>query len=178
MKRASLKLKKSLSEKCWRWCRLAYLKVLRMDDSPEKIAQSAALGAFIGIMPTLGVGIILCLIGSFIFRLNKASTILGSCIMNPITTPIFWSLSMTVGGLIFWQDTASVLAHGTNVAALSENFGSVSLIFVTGNTVIASIGAAMMYFFVKKMVIRHRARKAEKLLRKTGVNSAETERAA
>jgi uncharacterized protein (DUF2062 family) len=155
-------LKKRPVAKIKRLCRLGYLKILRLDDPPEKIAQGAALGAFIGLMPTLGVGILLCIICSFILRLNKMSAIIGSFVMNPLTTPIVWSLSMTIGGLIFWQDTASLVSHGTSAEVLSNPLGTVSIAFITGNTILASIGAAIVYIITKKAVIKHRARKAAK----------------
>ncbi|MEE8574167.1 MAG: DUF2062 domain-containing protein [Thermodesulfobacteriota bacterium] len=157
---------RKITERLKRWCRYGYLRLLRIDDSPERIARSAAMGAFIGIMPTLGVGIILCIIGAFVFRLSKVAAVIGSFVMNPITTPIVWSLSMTLGGMIFWQDTAALVAHGGSQNPFSEQIGSAALMFVTGNTILAVVIATAVYLTVKYGIIKHRVRKAAKRQKK------------
>ena len=157
--------KKYFKERMKRLVKLSYLKILRIDDSTEKIARGAALGAFIGLMPTLGIGIILCLIGSFLLKVNKAAAIIASFVMNPFTAPLVWSGSVTIGKYIFWRETASDVFYGTGHEALIKELGHIPLAFVTGNTIIASFFASLMYIIVKKSVLRHRARKAARKLK-------------
>ena len=164
LKKSALE-KKYLKERIKRLVRLSYLKILRIDDSTEKIARGAALGAFIGLMPTLGVGIILCLIGSFILKVNKAAAIIASFVMNPFTAPLVWSGSVTIGKIIFWRETASEVFYGPGQEEIIKEIGHIPLVFVTGNTIIAGIGSLVVYFIVKNGVIRHRARKAAKKLK-------------
>ncbi|MBI5233576.1 MAG: DUF2062 domain-containing protein [Deltaproteobacteria bacterium] len=159
--------KKHPIEKLKRWYRLTYLKILRIDDPPEMIARGAAIGAFMGVLPTFGVGIILSIFGAFILRANKASAVLGTFIMNPITTPLFWSLSLATGGLM--------LGHG-KAAAGKNIFKEASYTFLAGNLVISAITAAAVYFIVKKLIIRHRIKKAAKReAKKMGLKPTETE---
>jgi uncharacterized protein (TIGR03546 family) len=156
--------KRYFKERIRRLIKLSYLKLLRIDDSTEKIARGAALGAFIGLMPTLGVGLILCLIGSFLLKVNKAAAIIASFVMNPFTAPLVWSGSITIGKFIFWQEASEVF-YGSEHETLLKEIGHIPLAFVTGNTIIASFFAAIIYIVVKNGVIRHRARKAARKLK-------------
>ncbi len=158
--------KRYFKERMRRLVKLSYLKILRIDDSTEKIARGAALGAFIGLMPTLGVGFILCLIGSFLLKVNKAASIIASFVMNPFTAPLVWSGSVSIGKFIFWRERASEVFYGSGQEALTKEIGhNIPLAFVTGNTIIAGIGAAIVYIIVKNGVIRQRARKAARKLK-------------
>ncbi len=70
-----------------RWARLSYLRLLRMDDPPERIARGAAIGVLCGVLPTFGAGGVIALAVAFVFRANKVAAVLGSLIMNPIQNP-------------------------------------------------------------------------------------------
>ena len=165
MQNRELLKKRYFKERMRRLVKLSYLKILRIDDSTEKIARGAALGAFIGLMPTLGIGFILCLICSFLLRVNKAASIIASFVMNPFTAPLVWSGSISIGKFIFWRERASEVFYGTGQEAITKEIGHIPLAFVTGNTIIAGIGAAIVYIIVKNGVIRHRARKAARKLK-------------
>ena len=79
-----------------RKARLTYLKILRIDDPPERIARGAAIGVAMGVLPTFGLGTLFALAFAFVFRANKAASVLGSFIMNPVTTPFFWTANVQV----------------------------------------------------------------------------------
>lgn len=157
--------KKYFKERMRRLLKLSYLKILRIDDSTEKIARGAALGAFIGLMPTLGVGFILCIIFSFLLKVNKVAAIIASFVMNPFTAPLVWSGSIYIGKFIIWRETASEVFYGTGSEGIIKEIGHIPLAFVTGNTIIASFFSAIIYLIVKKGIIQHRKRKATRKLK-------------
>ncbi len=157
--------KKYFKERMRRLIKLSYLKLLRIDDSTEKIARGAALGAFIGLMPTLGIGLILCLIGAYLLKVNKAAAIIASFVMNPFTAPLVWSGSIYIGRLIFWHERASEVFYGSAKESLFKELGHIPLTFVIGNTIIASFFSVIIYIIVKKGVIRSRARRAARKLK-------------
>jgi uncharacterized protein (TIGR03546 family) len=171
--------KKYFKERMRRLIKLSYLKILRIDDSTEKIARGAALGAFIGLMPTLGVGFILCIICSFLLKVNKAAAIIASFVMNPFTAPLVWSGSVYIGKFIFWRERASEVFYGAGQENLLKEIGHIPLAFVTGNTIIASFFTAIVYIVVKKGVLQHRKRKtARRLKAKERAETAEEAAAA
>jgi len=113
--------------------------LVRVADDPVHVALGFALGVFIGVFPTFGIGIPVALFLAALFRWNKAAALTGTLLMNPLTTPFFWSLSGTVGALMFRTDTKFVLRSfrdGEGLKSLSEG----ALIYLAGNTVVALLG--------------------------------------
>ena len=100
----------NILEKVQRWVRYIALRLVRVNDSPHKVAAGFSLGVFLGVFPTFGIAIPLSFVFASLFRFNRASAVVGSLIMNPLTTPFFWSVSATVGGLVFSEDSQKILA--------------------------------------------------------------------
>ncbi len=132
--------------------RYVYLKLLRFRDPPEKIALSFSIGVFIGIFPTFGVGGILVILISYIFKLNYLAGLLGTFIMNYFTSPFFWALSYFVGNFIL---TGRVEWKGFERGNL-KNF---AISYLVGNLIIAAIFSVISYFIVKKIVVTYRKRR-------------------
>ncbi|MBI5287110.1 MAG: DUF2062 domain-containing protein [Deltaproteobacteria bacterium] len=146
-------------ERVRRWLKLHYLKLLRIDDPPERIARGVAIGVFIGIFPTAFLGFIPAFILAFILRANKVAAILGTFIMNPITMPFFLTLSATVGGVIFWEERDVVMSSIKNHQLLN-GIGWTFVVYLVGNTIVSTVFAVLSYFITRRMVIRHRMKKA------------------
>jgi len=151
-------------EKIKRRFRYHYLKILRLDDPPERIARGAAIGVFMGIFPTFGAGIVLAIAAAFILKANKAASVIGSFIMNPLTSLFFWTLSAIVGAAMFNEDSSVIMnaITGANGEGALWNFGRVTMIYVAGNLVISVTFTAAAYFSVKKAIVGHRRRKEER----------------
>ena len=158
--------KKSLIERLRRVTKLYYLKTIRLDDPPEKIARGVAIGVFIGIMPTVGLAMLLSFLLAVLFKANKAAAILGTFVMNPITTPLFWSMSLAVGGLVFWRDTASIFSIGSNFESMRATISHELIVFVTGNIVVATFFGVITYFAANKAITRHKEKKAARLFKR------------
>lgn len=148
-----------------RKARLTYLKILRIDDPPERIARGAAIGVAMGVLPTFGLGIIFALAAAFILRANKAASVLGSFIMNPVTTPFFWTASLLTGSLLTGNDYSTIYAKVKENGFLT-GAGEASLVFMAGNIVITAITTFASYYIVRNAVIRHRLKKETKRLKK------------
>ena len=91
-----------------RLIRYWYLRVVRIDDSPEGIARGLAFGVIIGIFPTFGVGVLIVWFASSYLHVNKAAALLGTLVMNPWTSPFFWAMSYLAGSLMMgygWDET-------------------------------------------------------------------------
>jgi uncharacterized protein (DUF2062 family) len=157
--------KKQLFVRYKRQARLTYLRILRIDDPPERIARGAAIGVAMGVLPTFGLGIILSIAFAFVLRANKAASVLGSFIMNPVTSPFFWTASLVTGSLITGND------YSTLYAKIRENgfftgAGEASIVFMAGNLVITAATTFASYYIVRNAIVRHRKKKEEKRLRK------------
>lgn len=143
--------------------RLVYLKILRLDDPPERIARGAAIGVLMGILPTFGLGGVFAIAIAFVLKANKAAALLGSFIMNPITSPFFWTLSIVIGSVILRQDYTAMLAKFKGESLL-KGAEWVYMVFLTGNVILAAVFTAASYYLVRNAIIKHRKNKAEKRL--------------
>lgn len=148
-----------------RWLRLHYLRVLRMDDPPEKIARGAAIGVCMGILPTFGVGGFIAFGVAFLLKANKAAAVIGTFIMNPVTSALFWSMSMVAGSLVLGENYNHMVSKFRGESFLA-GAGWVYMVFLTGNILITAIFTVSSYYITKRAVLRHRKVKAERRLRR------------
>jgi uncharacterized protein (DUF2062 family) len=89
-----------------RFVRLIYIKLFRIHDTPQKIAQGFGLGVFLGILP--GTGPIAALFLAFLLRVNRISALLGSILTNTWLSVLTFLLSIKLGSAIMnlnWQET-------------------------------------------------------------------------
>jgi uncharacterized protein (DUF2062 family) len=118
-----------------------------------------------GILPTFGLGIILSIAFAFALRANKAASVLGSFIMNPVTSPFFWTASLLTGSLLTGNDYSTIYAKVKKSGFLT-GAGEASLVFIVGNVVITAAATFASYYIVRNAIVRHRFKKEEKRLRK------------
>jgi uncharacterized protein (TIGR03546 family) len=153
--------KRRLLARIRRRARLLYLKILRIEDPPERIARGAAIGVFMGIVPTFGLGAVFAIAFSFILRANKAASVIGSMIMNPLTTPFFWTLSIMAGSVVLGQDSSEIIQRVKN-EGMVKGVGLAYMVFLFGNIMVALVSSLAAYLGVKAAIVRHRRRKAMK----------------
>ncbi|MBI5234847.1 MAG: DUF2062 domain-containing protein [Deltaproteobacteria bacterium] len=144
-----------------RRARLWYLKLLRLDDPPERIARGAAIGVLMGVLPTFGLGGLLSLAFAWALRGNKAAAIIGSAIVNPLTAPFFWTASILTGSVILGRDSDAVFATFKNEDLLNAA-GEAALVYMAGNAVLSAVFTIASYFLVKTAITGYRARKERK----------------
>src|SRR3989339_375004 len=131
-------------------------KLIHLHNSPKEIAMGFAIGAFIGVFPTFGLGGIMAVGICALFRLNYISAIVGSVIiMNPVSTPLFWALSAALGSLIFSAD-AQLVKEAIRNGSVFGSIGKITYIYLTGNIIVSSAVAVISYFLVKSLVQKRR----------------------
>ncbi len=84
----------------FRQFKLNLIRLLRLRDSPERIARGLALGLFLGMTPTFGVQMLLALFAAILLRENKLAAILGVWVTNPVTAPFIYGLEYEVGRIL------------------------------------------------------------------------------
>jgi len=152
--------------------------MVRIDDSPQKIAWGLAAGVFLGVFPTFGLGTVVALALAIVFKFNKAAAILGSLIMNPLTTPIFWTASSALGALLVnrdWRGTLKMVqafsAH-LSLADLATKEGWLFLlrgvrtgiyVYLLGNVLLALSLAIAFYFAALHLTKAYRERRHLKI---------------
>lgn len=84
----------------FRQFKLNLIRLLRLRDSPVRIARGMALGLFIGMSPTFGFQMALAFFAAVFFKENKLAAVLGVWVTNPLTAPFIYGLEYEAGRLL------------------------------------------------------------------------------
>ncbi|MBN1913486.1 MAG: DUF2062 domain-containing protein [Candidatus Omnitrophica bacterium] len=79
-----------------------FLRLFRIDDTPQKIACGFGLGVFMGIFPVTGP--LAALFFSWLFRINRASALLGSLLTNTWLSVLTFAVSVKISSFIFKKE--------------------------------------------------------------------------
>jgi len=157
-----------------RWVRYHYLRLVRLNDSPEKVASGFAIGVAVGVLPTFGLGIVIVIFLAWLTNINKVSAIIGSLVMNPWTSPFFWALSFFAGSLMLGNnihDTALLFRGLKTQGDMWEAVLGKRLIlpYIIGNITVTAVSVATSYIATYYLVKAHKNAKTKKSLHKKGL---------
>jgi uncharacterized protein (DUF2062 family) len=110
--------------------RYAYLKLVRENDSPQRIGRGAGLGVFIGILPTLWFGPLFAVLLAGPLRANRAAALAAMAATGPLM-PLLWTAAVVVGNLLVVEErriAPSLIEQG--LTAVLGNFLETFLIGV------------------------------------------------
>lgn len=153
-----------------RFGKLAYLKLVRINDSDQKVAIGFGMGVFLGVMP--GIGPVAALACALVFRVNRASALLGSLLTNTWLSVVTFIWSVKAGSAMTglewqkaYQDWAELL-RGFHFPGLFK-FSAVKIIFpvVLGYFVVSLTIGFLAYLFALLIIrnskkIRYRKEKS------------------
>jgi uncharacterized protein (DUF2062 family) len=153
------------------------LRLMRREESLERVAAAVAVGVGVGLSPFIGFHFFLAIAIAFLFRLNKLDTVLGSLVGNPWTLPPFFALGYKVGRAILgfaparvpplrWQ---RILHHDFWVSFRGPGFEPRLASFLVGTTLLATLIALATYLTLRGVLAlyhRRHPRVAERAARK------------
>jgi hypothetical protein len=153
------------------------LRLMRREESLERVAAAVALGVGVGLSPFIGFHFFLAIALAFLFRLNKLDTVLGSLVGNPWTLPPFYALGYKVGRALLgfaparvpplrWQ---RILHHDFWVSFRGPGFGPRLSSFLVGTTLLATLIALATYLALRGVLAlyhRRHPRVAQRAARK------------
>jgi len=144
--------------------------VLRLDDSPSRIALALAVGVFISCTPFYGLQTLLSLGIATLFRLNKAATLTGTWLNLPWFAPFVYGLALHVGSLIVPDPqgidadaVTGLLRTSTSLswANVVQLLRDVSLALLIGTTVVGAVAGVATFVVALVVLRRRRARLGE-----------------
>jgi len=129
-----------------------YFKLFKINDNPQKIAMGVGLGVFLGIMP--GTGPIAALFLAILFKVNKASALLGSVITNIwLSIPLFL-LSAKIGSLVTGLKYSDIYVAWSNflkdfhwMELFHESVYKIILPVLAGYAIVSLCAGAFAYLF-------------------------------
>lgn len=136
--------------------RYIYLKLVRKNDTPERVGRGAGLGIFIGIFPTLWFGPALAIAAAGLMSANRAAALLGSFACGPLT-PFTWTFAVVVGNWMVapeWRVAREMISY-SNKEIIAKQF---LMTFMVGNITISIVFGLLGYAVVWWLTARRRAR--------------------
>ena len=144
--------------------RYHWLKFLRLQEDPRKLAGGMALGVFIGITPTIPFHTVAALSLAAIFRLSPVTAFLGIQVGNPLTMAPVYVAAYKVGQFLLYRGKPLVFPETFSFKAWLAVLWQGGLALQLGGVIIAVPPAIAAYFLTLWIVQRYRRRKAEKAL--------------
>jgi len=145
-----------LIKKIFKSTKKLILKLVKSRGSLHQIALGFAIGVFIGVFPTFGLGLIFTSALAVIIRFNLPASIIGGAVStNPLTTPLCIAASYKIGELITGTKINLKITDSEFVYYVS-NFKKFGLNFMIGNFVLSLCLSIISYFAVKAIIAAYR----------------------
>jgi len=145
--------------------RYHWLKLLRLQDDPRKLAWGMALGVFIGITPTIPFHLVAALSLAALFRVSPVTAFIGIQVGNPLTVPALYLGAYKVGQFLLYRGQPLRFPEGCDYQAWIQVLCLGGTALQVGGVIIAIPPAVASYFLTLWVVKRYRRRKAQKALR-------------
>jgi len=148
-----------------------FKSILKVKDSPHRIALAFAMGVFMGISPFLGLHYIGAFFLAWLFRLNKLVALVGVSVNNPWTIVPISSFCVWIGAKLIGIKKVLPEVDWGNVSLMNimkkltdlENFLYIvkqlmPLIkaFFVGSFIICSVSAVVSYFIIHILATRYK----------------------
>ena len=123
-----------------------------IDGDPGYVARGIAIGVFVGITPTIPFQTALAIALAALLRGSKPAAMLGIWSGNPITIPLFYTVSYKLGMLILGRP---VLVSSLNQQPLIEFIQSgadICCATIAGGALLGILPAIAAYYIARKTV--------------------------
>jgi len=141
--------------------RYYWLKLLRLQDSPERIALGIAIGVFINFTPFLGFHTIMALLAFFVFPINRFATIVTVWVNTPWTVPFFLALDYQLGSWLLGIKVDWQAFNFDNLSSLMALGQEVFLTLMTGGMLLGIVCAIAIYYPSLYLIRLYRHRRRE-----------------
>lgn len=137
--------------------------LLRLEDSPSRIALAFGLGVFIAFFPLLGIHTGLALLIAFLFRLSRVAILAGAWTNNPWTIAPMYMAGTLLGCELLDVPNAGLSSiqwglHGRAFyASLFEGLRPYVLPYIVGNLTLGAVAGVVAFGAVRAILERRRA---------------------
>jgi len=141
-------------------------RMLALDDTPEKIALSFALGVFLAFSPLIGLHTFLGILLAFFFGLNRVAVLVGLFINNPWTLVPIYSLSNYLGGMLIGFPAVTLPPFEWGALWQSRFWIELArawpmlIPLVVGSSILAVVAATASYLLALRVIRIGRLRRA------------------
>jgi uncharacterized protein (DUF2062 family) len=144
--------------------RYHWLKFLRLQEDPRKLAWGMALGVFVGITPTIPFHTVAVLSLAALLRVSPVTGFIGIQVGNPLTMVPIYIAAYKVGQFLLYSGKPLVFPETFSFKAWICVLRQGGVALQVGGVVLAIPPAIVSYFLTLWIVQRYRRRQAEKAL--------------
>jgi uncharacterized protein (DUF2062 family) len=144
--------------------RYHWLKFLRLQEDPRKLAWGMALGVFIAFTPTIPFHMVGALTLAALLRVSPVTAFLGIQICNPLTIPAIYLAAYKVGQFLLYRGKPLVFPETFSFEAWMGVLWQGGVALQVGGVILAIPPAIASYFLTLWIIQRYRRRKAAKAL--------------
>jgi uncharacterized protein (DUF2062 family) len=145
--------------------RYHWLKFLRLQEDPRKLAWGMALGVFIGVTPTIPFHMVGALALATLLRISPVTAFIGIQIGNPLTIGPIYIAAYKVGQFLLYRGNPLVFPETFSFKAWICVLWQGGVALQVGGVILAIPPAIVAYFLTLWIVQRHHRRKMAKALR-------------
>ncbi len=153
--------------------RLYYLRMMRVQGQPSKVAGGMAIGVSIGFTPTIPLHTLLAVCLAFLLRKSKLAAALGVWVANPFVFPFIYLVDYKLGLLITGTAGPSLDFAEASASSILELGWDIAYPLLVGGALVALVSVFPTYFLTKRAVLIYRARK-RKRMQELGLTSQAT----
>jgi uncharacterized protein (DUF2062 family) len=148
-----------------------FKSILKIKESPRRIALAFALGVFIGISPFLGLHYIGAILLAWLFRLNKLVAVVGVSVNNPWTIVPISTFSVWIGAKMMgikevlpeidWGGITLTKIIGKfsdldSLTFMTKKLWPVISSFFVGSMLICTVSAIASYFIIQILLAKYK----------------------
>jgi uncharacterized protein (DUF2062 family) len=148
-----------------RTLRYHWLKFLRLQEDPRKLAGGMALGVFIGVTPTIPFHTVMALSLAAYLRVSPVTAFIGIQTGNPLTVVPIYILAYKVGQFLLYHGQPLVFPETFSFKAWLLVLWQGGLALQVGGAIIAIPPAIVAYFLTLWVVRRYHRRKTQRTRR-------------
>jgi uncharacterized protein (DUF2062 family) len=126
--------------------------------SPHQIALGFAIGTFIGVFPTFGLGGLIIIAVAALWHFNVPAALLGTLMGNPLFATVWITLSCIITGI----SPGEIKIPKETIRVILAYYSQLGLKYLIGNSVVSLFVAIVSYFMLLRAVYWFRARKKRK----------------
>lgn len=135
-------------------------KAFTEEYTPREVAVSFAVGTFITMLPTLGVGLLVFVVLAFVFdRISKLALLASVVVFNPVVKWGVYIASFALG--------VALLGPVEGIATADVSFSSGPEIvarLLLGNLILAVIATVVAYVVVYRLAVAYERTKAGEII--------------
>jgi uncharacterized protein len=137
-----------------------YQRFLKLRGDPHAIAMGLALGVFVGMSPLMGLHSVIAITVAAVFKWSKIATLIGVFVTNPLTAPVIYPLTYTLGATILGNPVTIGSSGGLNLSDIFQSSSTVLTNLFVGGGIIGLAGGAFSYAIALRTIRRYRQRRA------------------